>query len=276
MPLLNKPYQCVDIKLSEGLTHCHIYDKNKGDWVVLIHGLITPQFAWGFLFEALVKAGYNVISFDLYGRGKSDIPNINYTFAVYLKQIAEIIEHVSKDKPVDLIGWSMGGALASLYAMQQPERVNKIVLISPGVVVSTGRFIKRLVKYPLASRLFVKMGQRLLRNRMQQHFHSTTGISDYTRKATSQITQPGFWTSLLSIIVNYPDDLLNQLADYANTGPAPLVIWGEKDANTPYADCTDVTRVLNGRLFTVKNAAHAVHYEYPDCVNEEIIQHLNS
>ncbi len=66
----------IDIKLSQGVTHYRLDDTGQGEWIVLVHGLITPQFAWHFLFDDLVEAGFRVVSYDLYGRGESDIPEI--------------------------------------------------------------------------------------------------------------------------------------------------------------------------------------------------------
>lgn len=265
----------VDIKLTQGLTHCHISDQGSGDWVMLVHGLVTPQFAWHFLFEALVASGYRVVSFDFYGRGKSDIPDCDYTFDLYLDQLDEIIQHFCHLEKPHLIGWSMGGALSSLYAMKHANKINKMVLISPGIVISSGHWIKQLLQHHAASTLFIKAGKQTLKTRMHQHFHAPDDFTDYYEKATKQITRNGFWPSLVSIIINYPENLLEVLHYYPDDSPEPLIIWGEDDEITDYDDSAMIVKELRGELLTIPDAAHAVHYEYPELVNNQIIIYLS-
>ncbi len=268
--------QEIDIKLSQGNTHCRVNDQGNGEWVVLVHGLITPQFAWHFLFEDLVKSGYRVVSFDLYGRGESDIPQIEYNFDLYIQQLDEIIHYFCKTKKPNIVAWSMGGALSSLYAMKHTQRINKLVLIAPGIVIAAGHWMKQLLQHNLASALFIKTGKMTLEDRMQQQFTKPNNYQEYYKKATAQTKRQGFWESLVSIIVNYPENLLKILHYYPEESPKPLIIWGKDDKITDYAESKEVTRKLGGELLTIPNASHAVHYEHPNQVNQAIINFLKT
>lgn len=266
--------KALDIRLSRGPVHCRVHDQGDGDWVVLVHGLITPQFAWQFLFEALVAKGYRVVSFDLYGRGQSAIPKINYTFTHYLQQLDEVVQYFCGARRHHLIGWSMGGAICSLYSMKWGYRLKKLVLIAPGIKITSGYFIRRILQYDAASALFARIGARVLRKRMREQFHAPDQFDEYYANAMAQTRRPGFWPALTSIMSNYPENLMEILKYYPEKSPRPLVIWGEEDEITAYRDSGEVAALLGGELRSFSKAAHAVHYEYPDKVNDVIIGFL--
>ncbi len=91
-----------------------------------------------------------------------------------------------------------------------------------------------------------------------------------------QTTRKGFWESLVSIIINYPENLLDILHYYPDESPKPLIIWGVNDEITKYEESDEVVKALKGKLITIKDASHAVHYEYPKQVNKEILMFLAS
>lgn len=266
----------IDIKLTNGQTHCRVHDKTEGEWVVLIHGLITPQFAWQYLFDDLVAQGYRVVSFDLYGRGASFIPDLDYTFKLYLDQLDEVIQTFCKGETNHLIGWSMGGALSSLYAMKHGSQLDKLVLIAPGIKITSGHFLRRMLQHDVASALFAKIGEQTLRARMRDQFHAPEQFDDYYRQAMAQTQRARFWKSLTSTMSNYPENLMEILEYYPDSSPQPLIIWGEDDEITAYSGSKEITALLGGELISFPNAAHAVHYEYPARVNKAIIGHLLS
>jgi len=168
----------------------------------------------------------------------------------------------------------MGGALASLYAMKYAGRINKVVLISPGITISSGYIVKHALQHNLVQTLFIQAGKQTLKARMRNHFHQPDNFSDYYDKATRQTGREGFWRSLISTIVNYPEDLLSVLHYYPEGSPRPLIVWGEDDAITAFSDCAQVVEALGAALFSLADASHAVHYEYPDIVNARIVDYL--
>ena len=63
------------------------------------------------------------------GFGRTAHSGEAYWFPEYLADLHELVKHYSADLPVNLVGHSMGGNVASLYAGVMPERVSKIVNI---------------------------------------------------------------------------------------------------------------------------------------------------
>src|SRR5436853_2896381 len=72
---------------------------------------------------------HQVIGVDLYGHGRTALTDRPFRFEHMADDIAGLIEHLGLEK-ADLLGFSLGGAVALQTAIRHPERVNKLVLIS--------------------------------------------------------------------------------------------------------------------------------------------------
>ena len=128
--------------LSEGLTAYHIAG-DRGPWVVLVHGLVTPSYAWEPLAETLAAEGFRVLRYDHFGRGLSDRPAIRYDLDLYVCQLRELIDTLGIES-MHLIGWSMGGLIVTRFAAEHPASVASLTLISPGLFLDSLGFGQRL------------------------------------------------------------------------------------------------------------------------------------
>jgi pimeloyl-ACP methyl ester carboxylesterase len=99
--------------------------------IVLFHGKNFNGAYWESTIKALTKEGYRVIVPDQIGFGKSSKPdNFQYTF----QQLAENTKKLLDDlniKKTTILGHSMGGMLATRFALMYPETTEKLVLENP-------------------------------------------------------------------------------------------------------------------------------------------------
>ena len=100
------------------------------------HADIAPQIArqTGVLDRAhrvLSGAGYQVLRYDMFGRGMSDRPEAEYDRAMYLQQLEEMLVKMDWDEKFDIVGYSFGAAIAAEYAAKHPDMINSLVLIAP-------------------------------------------------------------------------------------------------------------------------------------------------
>ena len=100
------------VALSDGVTYYEMGGPPRGNPVVLIHGFSVPNFIWDPTFAALTQAGFRTLRYDLFGRGYSDRPKARYDKALFVRQLAELLE-VMKFPQVDLVSLSMGGVVAA-------------------------------------------------------------------------------------------------------------------------------------------------------------------
>lgn len=105
--------------------------KSNGKTVVLMHGKNFNGAYWKTTIDALAKQGYRVIVPDQIGFGKSSKP-VGYQFS--FQQLAEntkLLLDTLKVTKIFLVGHSMGGMLATRFALMYPEMVEKLVLENP-------------------------------------------------------------------------------------------------------------------------------------------------
>lgn len=98
---------------------------------VLLHGYMDSAASFDEIAPGLARAGFRVIAPDQRGFGESArVPDGGYYhFPDYVFDVADLVDAVSPDAPVFLVGHSMGGSVAALYAGTLPERVARLALL---------------------------------------------------------------------------------------------------------------------------------------------------
>jgi len=126
---LNAQYQHDSLKLEEGFLH--FYTKGEGKPIVLLQG--GPGFS-SFYMRSIADSlsGYKCILIDYEGTGKSQyrVPDINW---VSPEKVISDIELVRKKLNIDIwdiMGHSYGTHFGLYYAINYPQQVNKIILVS--------------------------------------------------------------------------------------------------------------------------------------------------
>jgi pimeloyl-ACP methyl ester carboxylesterase len=95
--------------------------------LVMVHGWMDVAASYQFVVDAFEQDRY-VIAPDWRGYGLTEAPPAdNYWFPDYLADLDFLIDHYSPDAPVDLVGHSMGGNVAMLYAGARPQRIRRLV-----------------------------------------------------------------------------------------------------------------------------------------------------
>jgi pimeloyl-ACP methyl ester carboxylesterase len=95
--------------------------------LVMVHGWMDVAASYQFVVDAFAR-GHHVIAPDWRGYGLTECPAADsYWFPDYLADLDFLIDHYSPNAPVNLIGHSMGGNVAILYAGARPHRVRRLV-----------------------------------------------------------------------------------------------------------------------------------------------------
>lgn len=101
-------------------------DEGDGAPLVLVHGLATTRMIWRRV-TPLLREGRRIVAVDVPGFG--DSPPVGDGFE--LGAVAAAIAHALPDEPFDLVGHSLGGAVALTLAAAHPGRVRRLVLAAP-------------------------------------------------------------------------------------------------------------------------------------------------
>lgn len=112
---------------ARGLTF-HVYRWPGSDPapLVLLHGWGDSGETFQFLVDCFT-ADRTCIAIDLRGFGRTQRPADGYWFPDYLADLDAWLDQLAPDAPVDLLGHSMGGNVAMLYAGVRPRRIRRLV-----------------------------------------------------------------------------------------------------------------------------------------------------
>ncbi|MEZ7497653.1 alpha/beta hydrolase [Flavobacterium sp. Arc3] len=106
-------------------------DNYNGKNVLLLHGKNFNGAYWKTTIDALTKKGFRVIVPDQIGFGKSTKPdNFQYTFQQLAQNTKQILDSLGIQKTA-VLGHSMGGMVATRFALMYPEITEKLILENP-------------------------------------------------------------------------------------------------------------------------------------------------
>jgi 3-oxoadipate enol-lactonase len=113
------------LRLSDA-TMLHYETCGAGPPLLAVHGLGSSGDDWAFQRDAFAAA-HRLILPDLRGSGRSDKPRGRYSIAGFAEDLAQLLDALGVDA-VDVVGFSLGGAVAIELALRHPQRVRRLVV----------------------------------------------------------------------------------------------------------------------------------------------------
>lgn len=265
------------VELPDGITHYEMAGPPEGRLVVLVHGFSVPYYIWDPTFAALVQAGFRVLRYDLYGRGYSDRPDAVYNQDLFVGQLRHLLTALHVDRPVDLVGLSMGGAISVTFTDRHPEMVNKLCLISPAGLPMKRPALAGLVEAPLFGEWFMNLfGDQMLVDWLRGDFRQPEKFPEYQKKYRLQMKYVGFKRALLSTIRSgFLSDMTEAYRRVGQQRRPVLLIWGREDKAIPFSTSEKVRAAIPQVEFhAIDDAGHISHYERPEIVNRLLMEFL--
>ncbi len=265
------------LRLSAGEVYYELSGPEQGPQVVLVHGLATPSFIWDSTVPALVAAGFRVLRFDLYGRGRTSKPRIRYDLQLFLGQLRELLAALQISRPIRLVGLSMGGAIATAFTAEGSHEIASLSLISPAGLSQKIPLKLRLVQLPrFGDALFRLIGKSALVGGLRRNFHKPARYAGFRQKFLRQTADRGFLPAILSTLRH--TNLFDLGDAYRTVGAQQMpvqLIWGVEDQIVPFANSERMQALIPRlELFPVPEAGHIAHYECPDIVNPRLVRFL--
>lgn len=228
----------------DGLTICYgekgKRHKDKPS-MILIHGFTACKFMWAPIVKNF-SHDYHVIAVDLPGHGDSDTPSededLSHTETV--QKMRKLLRKLEFDTtPFHLIGMSMGGALAGLYAAEYPEQIHSLSLICPAMKTPKESPLWEQINHALEQKVeeLHKACTLLFPTTAGQVQHMLHSVQYHNGWVPTQILHGvaqfrkkyyPFYGRLFNMLTE-PENH-NLLRDCAHRIKAPTqVIWGEQD-----------------------------------------------
>lgn len=263
------------ISLSDGITHYKLSGPIDGQLVVFIHGGIVPMWIWDNQVEALNKAGYKVLIYDQHGRGYSDRPKAVYNQELYKRQLIELVDKLGIDNQFNLVGLSLGGGTAVNFSAQYPNRIRKLVLISPLI---NNYKVPSIFKVPIIGEFVARLfGSKIISHqRFASLFEGNPDANKYKMLFEVQTTYKGFQRSLLSMLRN--DAVGDYTISYEILGKQErqiLLIWGTKDKEITQEMIAEIKGLLpNLRFEQINDVGHGIVFQKPEVINSFLLDFI--
>jgi abhydrolase domain-containing protein 6 len=247
----------------DGLT-IHYYEGGpaEGETLLMIHGFGANRDNW-LRFARYFTHRYHVLALDLPGFGESARPDASYDVVTQMERVRAFATRLQVDRP-HLLGNSMGGHIAALYAARHPEQVRSLALFNNAGVTSPRKseMIQRLERgepNPLVARNaqefdalmnFVFVTPPSLPASLKRYFAE--------QSAANREHYEKIFTQLRSDYVPLEPELPNIQAP-------TLLLWGDQDRVLD-ASSIEVMKPLLQKptVVVMKNCGHAPMIERPD------------
>src|ERR1700691_1002814 len=242
----------------------HYLERGRGEPLLLIHGLGSSGADWALQVAALERR-FRVIAPDLPGCGHSAAPRGERSIAGFAASLWALLDHLEAPR-VNIVGFSLGGAVGLEMALQRPESVHRLALINSLATYRLDHWSKWLeavlpqMIIPLvgmrraaqfaARRLFPKPWQRPLRERAAQVV-SAVPASSYLSAGRALIG----WTAI---------DRLHRLKSKV------LMIAAERDF-TPLAEKRSLAARFGADFVLVRGSRHGTPFDAVKVTNASLL-----
>jgi len=230
---------------------------DRGPWVLLLHHGLGSTQAWSRQIPALVAAGFRVLAYDRWGYGRSS-PRPVFP-QDYLEREPEDLANLMNSRGIrraHLVGHSDGGTIALLFAVREPHRVQRMVLIAAHIY---GEPIGRK-----------GLEQTLARYHSDREFRST--LSAIHGPKAELLVQ-----NWLRLWVGEAPPELDLRARLSKIRAPTLVVQGQEDEFATPQQAQDIAQgIPDSQLWMVPGGRHEPHQERPAEFNQRMIEFLRS
>ena len=237
-----------------------------GDPVVLLHGVGFTQGGhdWFRNVEALAR-DFRVVVPDLVGWGRGARLRQGYSFARLADFVRELQDCLEIPR-AHLVGHSMGGWVASLFAYESPQRVDRLVLVGAGGAAT--RPLPMMTEFQPPS-LDDVVAMLVARSGLAE-----ATVRPWAEYAHGKVQDPEALASYRRILGHMSDPetrgLYNMLRRYPYIDAQTLVVWGEADQVNSLELGQQIARSIPDAALSVLACGHFPHSERPDEFNRRL------
>jgi len=236
--------------------------------VILLHGLGAQAESWQLNIAALSQ-NYRVIALDQIGFGKSDKPLLKYRVGTYADFLDKFMSELKIEK-ASLVGNSMGGWVAGLFAVKYSSKVEKIVLVDAAGLMPKEIDFDRIYQLNNSTRDEIRANLKLIFANPALANNEAFIDQFMTQRI---IANDGYTINSLIESIKRKEDFLDaRLGEIRKT---TLIIWGKQDGLIPVADADRFNKgIINSQLVVFDNCGHVPQFEKAADFNRQVLEFL--
>ena len=265
-------------RLPQGATHYRWSGPEDGPVAICIHGLSTPSYIFAATENSLVGLGYRVLTYDLFGRGYSHRAKGPQTADFFLSQLRALLENQNVKGEVVVLGFSMGGQIATAFASEEGTRIKALIIVaSAGLQRLKASGHSRFWLMPWIGGWLTRVaGGWALRRELVESRTTATVIPDLEDRQAAETRTRGFLPALLSsrrhLLANAATE---DHAQIARNGTPVLAIWGAEDPVISLSAIGALAEVNpNAQHVQISGAGHSLLQTHPAQVAEALRKFL--
>ncbi|OMH31673.1 alpha/beta fold hydrolase [Motiliproteus sp. MSK22-1] len=255
-------------QIMAGLVKTTYLSAGEGPVVICLHGAGAGAVTW-YPSISVIAQNFHVIAPDIVGYGESDKPDGAYDrpyFSAWLKEFMSALE-ISK---AHIVGLSQGGAVALQFALDNPEMVDKLVLVDSGALGAQPSVL------PFIGMIWLNSFPSLLANRFYSRYilhnpdnrdpnHGYYSVEVIKREGGKKAFTQGRGAAVSAI----SEDSLGQIQSDT------LIIWGEKDRLFSIEHGEAAARMIpNATFHPIQDAGHLPLMDQPEAFNKALLEFL--
>ncbi len=256
--------------------------QGEGAPVIMIHGLAASLHDWDFLAPALVNSGSQACALDLLGHGESAHPPLieDYTAENVFLHMAAWVEALDLREPAVLVGHSLGGYLALLYAIQFKARVRALILVNPFYSTRQLSAFLRLVfrRQLLNTSIIERTPYWLFRVVIDMTSLRFGGGGDgiHTLPESVRIQTALDYKRAAPGIYNIPRTLRDLTPELPSVTVPVLVLWGARDETLAPRSFPELVQALpNAEGKAIPHCGHVPHQCHAARFNHKALDFIN-
>lgn len=265
--------------------------------LVLLHGWMDVSASFQFVLDAMRHDRF-VVAPDWRGYGQTGSAGAdNYWFPDYMGDLDFLIDHFSPTQPVDLLGHSMGGNVATIYSGVRPERIRRLINLEGFGVAATkpdeapARYAKWMDQLKARHRGDLDLRayddiSGVARRLMKTNKRLDRDKADWLAGHWSRRNEKGKWEILGNPghkIVNAQLTRVDETLEIYKRIRSPMLFVEAQDnelktwyaGRYTYAEFADrLALIANVRKALVPDAGHMLHHDQPELVARLIEEFL--
>jgi pimeloyl-ACP methyl ester carboxylesterase len=254
---------------------------DEGTTVILVHGIGDAVETWDSNINVLAEH-HRVYALDIVGFGHSDKPLIQPSLPFGAQFVSDFMEtqHIER---ASLVGNSMGGAISLQFALQFPDKLEKLVVEDPAALGKGIATFFRVFSIPVIGELMSRPSRWGTAWLLKQIAYDPALITDdlvelYYQLAKLPRAQKSFLTTLrvgVNLFGQRPQFVRSIVDNLVKITCPTLIIWGRQDRIIPVEHAQVAKNgIPNAELQIFDSCGHEPHFERPEEYNRFLLEFL--